>query len=188
MPVLRQPRRVTLVDRRVIEAEELVVGGVHVHAKGPAGVKAGHVTILLRRPQVDLDHRLAVMVLEVAIDLLGIFQIGVFPLAAKDAGRNTVALKQPAAQPAPAGPVVDRRDAPLMHMIAADNTLVRVARRRANGENPHPVALVLGAVAVENRLLESVEADEGFTLGASVPGPQGLDVHRLQTCADLTLR
>ncbi len=159
---------------------------MHVDAEGAAGLEAGHVAILFARAQVDLDHRLAVVGLEVAVDLLGVLQIGVFPVAAEDAGSDAVALEQAAPKPTAAGPVVDRQDPAALDLIAADDSLVGMPRGRADGEDAYPVTLIFAPVAVEDGLLERVKADQILVaIRVSVTGPDGVRLQRLQPRADL---
>ena len=133
---------------------------VHVDAEGAPGLEAGHVAVLFARAQVDLDHRLAVVGQEIAVDLLRVLEIGILPVAAEDARGDAMALQQAAAQPAAAGPIVDRQDPPAPDLVAADDPLVGMPRGRPDGEDAHPVALVFGFVTIIDGLLEGIEADE----------------------------
>ena len=158
--VLGQARFLRLVHRAPVEAEQPGIHGVHVDAESAAGLEAGHVAVLLAHAQVHLDHRLAVVGHEVAVDLLGILQIGIFPVAAEDARGDAVALEQPAAQPAAAGPVIDGRYAAVLHLVAADDPLIGVSGSRPYGEDTHPISIILGPIAIQDGLLQRVETDQ----------------------------
>ncbi len=175
------------MHRAPVEAEQPGVHRMHVDAKGAAGLEAGHITVLFARAQIHFNHRLAVVGEEVAVNLLGVLQIGVPPVTAEDARGDAVALEQAAAQPAAAGPIVDRQDPSALDLVAADDPLVGVPRSRPDSEDTHPIALILGPVTIVDGLLERIEADQILiSVRVGVTGPDGVRFQRLQTRADLS--
>ncbi len=116
--------------------------------------------------------------------------------------RDAVALQEPAAQAAAAGPVVDGQDAAVLHLVAADDPLVGTAGGRPHRKDAHPIPVELGPIAVEDGLLQRVEADQALPLAdlslrrpsrfalsrrrtGDVRRPDGIRVDRLQPHTDL---
>ncbi len=185
--VLFEAVLLALIDGAVVEAEELIIHGVHIDAKGAAGHEAGDVAVLFGGAQVDADHRVAVILLEVAVDFFGVFQVGVIPVAAEDAGGDVVVLQEAAAQPAAAGPIFNGQNAPFFDLIAADDALVGAAGGRAKGKNPHPIAIIFAGVAIEDGLLEGVEADKGIAIGVGVAHPEHVRIDGFEADLDLPI-
>ena len=71
------------VDALVVEAHDALVERAHVHAEGAARLELRRVAVLGRHGEIGLDRLLAEVFHEIAVDLLRVAQIGVFPLAAE---------------------------------------------------------------------------------------------------------
>ena len=61
------------IHRLVVEAQQAVVGLVHVHAKGAARLEFGHVAVLLAQRQVGGDSALPKTLHEILVELFGLF-------------------------------------------------------------------------------------------------------------------
>ena len=166
----------------VVEGHQRVADVVHIDAKGATGAELRVEVVLGGGHAIHLDPLFTEVLDEIDIRIRRLRLVRIDPVAAEQAAEDIVPLQQLAAETAAAAPVHHGRELALLHRVGTDRALLGDFRRRPHHEGAHALRVVLLGPAVENRLLQGVDADLVLAGGGFVAFPDPVVIgHRFHT-------